>query len=285
MIENLYKRILNIGQKIFYLDQWYLIFDLKPDMSKTFHNFKEMMPPGDRFWADPHIIQVGASFYVFIEEYMYKIRKGHISVIEMDNQGNYIETVKILERNYHLSYPFVFEWEDKYYMVPESSENRTVELYECLEFPHKWEFRMNLMENVMAVDTTLFRYDGKWWLFSGTSKNRELNLFYSDELFTKKWKSHPLNPIISDIKIARPAGRLFLKNERIFRPSQDCSLRYGYGININEIVRFSETEYLERKVAFIIPDWSKNVKAAHTFINGEQITMIDCCRMRRRFLS
>ncbi len=39
------------------------------------------------------------------------MNKGHISVIRMDEQGVYSEPVKVLERPYHLSYPFVFEWE------------------------------------------------------------------------------------------------------------------------------------------------------------------------------
>jgi hypothetical protein len=56
-------------------------------------------------------------------------------------------------------------------MVPESIHNRSTDLYECIEFAHRWKLRMNLIENALAVDTTLFHYDGKWWLFTGIAEN------------------------------------------------------------------------------------------------------------------
>jgi hypothetical protein len=279
-----------IWQKLVYFEQWYLMFDLKPQISTSLWKFKKIIPPKDRFWADPHVIQNGSSFYIFIEEYIYKKKKGHISVIKMDNQGNYEKPVRVLEKNFHLSYPFIFKWDDKYYMIPESLGNRTVEIYECIEFPYKWEFKMNLMENVRAVDATLFYHHEKWWLFVNMSENEgssvydELFLFYSDRLKTKEWKAHPLNPIISDVKRARPAGRIFLRHGKIFRPSQNCSLRYGYGININEIVILSETEYLEKKVASVMPNWDRKVKATHSFVNEGELTIIDALRFRRRVL-
>jgi len=280
--------IFRIYQKAFYLDQWYLMFDLNKDISTSFCRFKEVIPPKDRFWADPHVIQADGHYYIFVEEYIYKIRKAHISVIEMDGQGNCRDPIRVLERGYHLSYPFVFEWEGKYYMVPESAENKTIELYECIEFPHKWRFKMNLMENVNAVDTTLFRYCGKWWLFTGMAENEgslplvELFLFFSNELFTREWNPHSLNPIGSDVTRARPAGRLFTRNGRIFRPSQDCSKMYGYGFDLNEVLLLSETGYLEKEWISVRPDWDKKIQATHTFTNEGQLTIIDAFMRRRR---
>ena len=53
-----------------------------------------------------------------------------------------------------------------FYMIPETKQNKTIELYQCNEFPHKWEFLKTLMVNVEAVDSTLFEHMGKWWLFT-----------------------------------------------------------------------------------------------------------------------
>ena len=277
-------------RKVCYRDQWYLLFDLGPGASKALGEFKEIVPPKDRFWADPHVIQADGKFYIFIEEYLYKARKAHISVIEMDREGNYKAPVRVLERRYHLSYPVVFELEGTYHMIPESERNRTIELYECIEFPYEWRFKMNLMEGVRAVDTTPFFHNGKWWLFANMSENEgslvydELFLFYSDRLATRQWTPHPLNPIVSDVKSARPAGPIFARDGRIFRPSQDCSVRYGHGININEILLLSETEYLEKKTASITPSWSRRVKATHSFATAGELTVIDASRLRRRIL-
>ena len=169
----------------------------------------------------------------------------------------------VLEKDYHLSYPFIFEWNNKYYMVPESRANKTIDLYECVEFPDKWNFKQHLMENISAVDTTLIHYANKWWLFTAIAENEaaapnvELFLYYSDDLFGGEWNAHPLNPIISDVKSARPAGKLFIKDGKLFRPSQDCSTTYGYCFDLNEIEVLSETEYREKKTFSIKPNWDK----------------------------
>jgi hypothetical protein len=284
------EKVARIYQKPLFLDQWYLMFDLDEDMSMSFREFKEVIPPKDRFWADPHVIQTDGHYFIFVEEYIFKNGKAHVSVIEMDEQGACREPVRALERDYHLSYPFVFQCEGQYYMVPESAEKGTIELYECTEFPHKWKFRMNLMENVNAVDTTLFHYQGKWWLFTGMADDEgllplvQLFLFFSNDLLTGEWTPHPLNPIEPDITRARPAGRLFARNGKIFRPSQDCSRTYGYGFYLNEVLLLSEAEYLEREWISVKPDWDKKVKATHTFTREGQLTITDAFTRRRRLL-
>jgi hypothetical protein len=266
------------------------MFNLGATGPVPFKDFKKIVPPKDRFWADPNVVQKDNRYFVFIEEYALKTKKGHLSVFEVDQSGKHSLPVRILEKEYHLSYPFVFESNGRYYMVPESAENKTIDLYECTEFPYKWVQKMSLKENIKAVDTTLLFYQGKWWLFTGISENEdsfpevELFLFFSDDLFTRDWKPHPLNPIISDVKRARPAGRIFMKDRKLFRPSQDCSKTYGYGFDLNEIKILSETEYVEESAVAVRPDWDKNIFATHTYGIEGQFQIIDACSKRRKFL-
>ena len=74
-------------------------------------------------------------YYVFIEELMYNTNKGHISVFTISSEGELSTPQKIIEENYHLSYPFVFQEKDGYYMIPESMENKSIDLYKCKKFP------------------------------------------------------------------------------------------------------------------------------------------------------
>jgi hypothetical protein len=91
-----------------------------------------------------------------------------------------------LKKPYHLSYPFVFQWGEDWYMLPESAANRTVELYRCIHFPDEWAFQHNLLEDVEAYDSTLVEHGGRWWLFANVRAHRaasswdELHLFHSD---------------------------------------------------------------------------------------------------------
>jgi hypothetical protein len=147
---------------------------------------------------------------------------------------------------------------------------------------------MNLMENLHAVDTTVHYYENKFWLFVNIKENNgasawdELFLFYSDELLTTRWIPHPQNPVISDVRQARPAGQIFTYNKKMYRPSQDCSCTYGYATNINEIIVLNEREYKEKKITTIFPDWNKKVTAVHTYSHGDGLTVIDAQIKRRK---
>ena len=271
-----------------HFDQWIILYRIGKGASRSFWKFKKLIPPRDKFWADPFIIHRAGKYYIYFEEFVYRRRKGHISLITMDEEGNYDHPVRILDKPYHLAYPFVFENEGDFYLIPDSHANKAIELYKCIEFPLKWEFQMNLMEKVKAVDSTMFLYGDKWWLFTsiaencGSSVHDELFLFYSDTLYSKNWIPHPLNPIISDVKKARSAGSIFIERGRIYRPSQNSSKRYGYGLKINEIRTLNENEYEETEVASIEPNWERKIRATHTFNYTGNLTMIDASLRRRR---
>jgi hypothetical protein len=281
------RNLLERARRILSREQWQLLIHFGDHTETDLSSFKKIIPPKDRFWADPHVLYQEPNYYIFVEEFPYRTQKGHLSVIEMDKEGKYKQPIPILQENCHLSYPFVFEWRGHYYMVPESSGKRTIDLYECIGFPDRWQHKLTLMKDIRAVDTTLIYFQGKWWLFTAMAEQEaaapqvELFLFYSEELFTDRWHAHPLNPIVSDVKKARAAGRIFEKNERLFRPSQYCSSTYGYGFDLNEIIVLSETEYLEKTVSAIRPDRAQKIIATHTYANRENLTVVDA--LTRRF--
>ncbi|MEX2123310.1 MAG: hypothetical protein WD795_05425 [Woeseia sp.] len=265
----------------FYFDQWLLLYAMGNDISGSFRHFKNILPPRDRFWADPFVVHEGESYYIFIEELVYQRGKGHISVITMDGQGNYGAPALVIDEQHHLSYPFVFNYQGSQYMLVEACEAQVVPLYRCEVFPHKWVFERNLLHGVTAVDATLFQYGGKWYLFAGVEENPgsstwdELNLYFADDPITGNWQPHPLNPVISDVRRARPAGRIFERNGVIYRPSQDSSRHYGYGLKINQITKLSETEYEEEVVSSIEPQWSHKITSIHTFAHTHGLTVVD----------
>jgi hypothetical protein len=282
-----------VSRKLFYSDayNWDLLIDINKssDFSTDFASFKKISSPRGLFWADPFVIADNDAYFIFVEEYVHKINKAHLSVLKFDSAGNLLSTVKIIEKPYHMSYPQVFKIEDTYYMIPETSKNKTIELYKCTDFPGKWEFERNIIENISAVDSTLFFYKGNWWLFSSidqTGKNAgastELFLYYTDDFRSGKWASHPCNPIISDIRKARMAGKLFFDGDKIIRPSQDCSVRYGKGFGFNNVTKLTETEYEETSEDSFEPVWDKKLKGAHTFNFDKNFTVIDVYSYRKR---
>jgi len=266
-------------------ERWFLIInnnDKNEIPLANFGSFKEIKAPKDKFWADPFVISKDKHHYLFIEEYLIKAGKAHISVLKLDNKFNLLSCEKILEKSYHISYPHIIKHDGSYYMIPESGSNNTIGIYKCTDFPYRWDFVMNLMENIPARDSTLFFYNSKWWLFSSvivmncpTMSFSELFLYYSDDLLSSNWQSHPKNPIVSDHKISRPAGNLFLNNDKIYRPSQDCSGHYGKALNISCITKLSEAEYEEVLVKKIEPTWNKKLKGTHTYNFDDKVIVMD----------
>ena len=270
-------------------EQWILMFRLAPELCTDPAQFTKIVPPKDCYWADPHLVQRDGRFYAFVEEYPYATGRGRIAVLPIESDGTWSETIPVLERDYHLSYPFVFEDAGELYMVPESSENRTVDLYRCVDFPARWEHVETLLSGVPATDTTLLHAAGRWWLFTnliefdGESFSEELYIFYSDSLVGGSWKPHRRNPVVSDARRSRPAGAMIERDGRVLRPAQDCSVRYGYGIRLQQIETLSETDYRETEVARIEPVWDRRIVATHTLAHVPGMTMIDALQPRLRF--
>lgn len=274
----------------FYFNQWVLLYSLDENdkIDRAFKNFKRLLPPKDRFWADPFIIKKEDKYFIYIEELIYKENRGKISVIEMDSDGNYSKPEVVLETDYHLSYPFLIEDSGELYMLPETQENKTIELYKCVEFPNKWKLEKILFQNIKAVDSTIIKYNDKYWLFTNLTEYNgehlinELCLFYSDNLLGDSWTNHPHNPISTDHTYSRPAGNIFMHENKLLRPSQNCSKHYGYGIQMQEIVKLTETEYQEKNIESIYPNWDIDLLSTHTFNTMDNLTFIDAKISRKK---
>ncbi len=269
-------------RQVFYRNQWFLLYGFTKNQTpqSSMRKLKKLFPPKNTFWADPHVIFRNANYYIFLEEKFFNASKAHITVLTMDEKGKVINSQKALELPYHLSYPFIFSYNGSDYMIPETSANKTIELYKCEEFPAKWKLEKVLMKDIVAVDCTLHEHDGKWWMFFNSvshpavSKNDELYIYYADTPFGP-WKAHQQNPVISDVTRARPAGSLFRYGNKTYRPSQDCSVTYGYGIRINEILELTTENYSEKETDFIEPLWDDSIHGVHSFAFINNLTLID----------
>ncbi|MCK5725418.1 MAG: hypothetical protein KAH22_01185 [Thiotrichaceae bacterium] len=276
-----------------YFEQWVIFYQfIAPEKGSSpikMQNFTLLLPPKKVFWADPHIVFDDGRYYLFFEELPFATWAGHLMAVEINETGMIGTPKVILKRDYHLSYPHVFKHNDVYYMIPESCENRTIELYQCTSFPYQWEFVMNLMEDVYAVDTTLYFEDNRCWLLTSLSTideapvHDELNIYYSDKGFQhQNWIPHNNNPVVSSVTSARPAGKLFQQNGKLYRPSQDCSQHYGYGYNLNEVTILSTDQYEEELVQKVRPDWDKQIIATHTYNQSGNLIVSDGVLLRRK---
>ena len=282
-------------RRLFFFRQWILLASFRPtgQISKSMWRYKPLLPPRDRGWADPFVIERDGKYYVFLEEIVYAKGHGHISVmtVEVGSNGRFERTdpVPVIEQPYHMSYPFLLEYQDELYMIPETAENRTIDLYRCTRFPDKWELVSTLMDDVVAVDATLLEHEGRWWMFATVRENEgtncldELHIFHADSPLSTDWQPHKKNPVSTDVRNARPAGAIQKHKGSLYRPAQNGSVRYGYGMHINLIELLNENDYQETIVSSIEPDWDRTINATHTLNHTGNLSVSDASKVRFRF--
>jgi hypothetical protein len=275
--------------KRLFREQWLIVIQAKRDMSEMIadHGFRIVLPPRDRFYGDPFLIERNGRSYLFFEDYRFSSHKGLISCCEVDSEGNCSKPRVVLERTYHLSYPFLFTWQGEIYMIPETRDNGTIEVYRASDFPYSWVHEAVLMSHVAATDSTLLHHGDKWWLFTAgvldhASPETSLCLFFADSPWGP-WSAHPKNPIVSDVCHARPAGSLYFDDGQLIRPGQDCSQSYGYAVRLHRVDVLSETDYQETQLASITPNWIPGSTGIHTFNQNAAYRVLDCKFLISRF--
>jgi len=203
------------------------------------------------FWADPFLFKHKEKEYIFFEEYDYSLKKGHICIAEIKNFK--IENKRIIiQEKYHLSYPHIFELGGEIYCIPETSENKTLDIYRCTVFPDKWVHHHNIFSKKVCVDSTIIKKNENYFLF--TTEQEEINnsltnltnIYFTNNIFNQ-WHKHPSNPISTNVKNSRSAGSIFFDEDKFFRPVQDCSQSYGSNLTIMKINKLSKTEYEEEE--------------------------------------
>ncbi|GMQ29578.1 glucosamine inositolphosphorylceramide transferase family protein [Algoriphagus confluentis] len=238
-----------------------------PAFQVIFNSEKKLKKGG--FRADPFPLDKDGETWVFYEEFDPDQNKGKLGVGKwMGSQ--LVQNCNILEESHHLSYPFVWEDKEQVFLIAESGEAGKIFRYRAKNFPYAWE-RLGVFFEGEGYDPTLFRHKDRYWLFlnqkplPGTSPFVELYAYWTWDLENPQWTPHALNPIVSDVRSSRPAGKIFSEGNRLFRPAQDSGKRYGHRIIIQEILCLSETEYSEMTVQIISPDESMESLGTHTF--------------------
>jgi folate-dependent phosphoribosylglycinamide formyltransferase PurN len=227
------------------------------------------------FWADPFPVKSDHGSYVFLEEWDKRRKKGRILLWE---EGR--EPRMILEEPWHLSYPFLWKEKDQFYLIPESTEAGKLYRYEAKDFPQVWNPREEFF-SAEAYDPTIWKTDEGYWLFvnqkphPAASPFDELYLYFSETWENPVWKPHPQNPIVSDVRKSRPAGSLFVRNGKLYRPAQDSELRYGHRIRIQEVIQLDKNTYREQEAYILNPPVNAGILGMHTINFTEDSVYLD----------
>ena len=239
--------------------------------------FRWIPPPQGGYIADPFLLRRQGRLWLFCEEMIFSEGKGVLACMEVLPDGSLSESVRVLSRPYHLSYPAVFEVEGEVFMIPETMQSGCVELYRATDFPHSWVKVRDLLP-IRAVDSMPVVFEGRIWLFvtaiDPDEASYQLLLFHSDRL-DGDWTLHPSSPLSLDVRYARSAGAIVSHNGKLYRPSQDCAPYYGHQLNFHEVTRLDTRVYGERLVHTIEPDAWSGLRGVHTYAVCGDVEVID----------
>lgn len=211
-----------------------------------------------RMVADPFAVQENGEWFLFFEIDSVSTRQGEIGLATSSDSTNWVYRQIVLNEPFHLSYPYVFKWNDAYYMIPESHQANTIRLYRADPFPTHWTHIADLIQGDYQ-DPSIVRYANRWWIFASTGRNENMEIFYADEL-TGPWHAHAKNPVIANDRTrARCGGRIREINGKLIRFAQDCLDRYGHQLLGFEMTALTPDEYAETPLAenpLLAPDGS-----------------------------
>lgn len=207
------------------------------------------------FVADPFLYVQGDTLFLFYETKNSITMQGDIAVAKsMDKGATWQQLGIALDEDWHLSYPYVFNYLGQIYMMPESSQKGELRLYRALNFPLQWTLEKVLIEKPL-VDSFIINHAGIYWLFGsdhsgfGTRRNGQLEIWYSSSPLGP-WKPHKKNPIYNVDKSvgARNGGRPFVYDGNLYRVGQDCGETYGRRVRIFKVEVLTMDDYKEVEV-------------------------------------
>ena len=270
---------------LFGTHQWNIIYK-----KNNSNNWIRINQPYDKSRADPFLIKDKGKYYVFFEEFTIGVGHGQIccAVLDLKNK-KLIKKEVILKKKYHLSFPYVFKYQKKFYLIPETASQKKIDLYEFVKFPNELKFVRTLVKGFKAADSILVKKGKTWFLLTNLERKKhdlnteDLSIFQSSSLVKGKFLQKHNNPVVRDKKLSRNAGKIINFKNTLYRVSQDCKQRYGHKVNLMKINLLTKYTYEEELVRKICPP--KGYIAFHTYNVCGDITIGDAKIVKKDLLT
>ncbi len=233
------------------------------------HNYK------DRFFADPFLWYRDKDYYyVLCEEMTFWEQKGVISLLKIQKDSyKLVEKKIVIDEPTHLSFPFCEENGD--YVIPESVKSGQCKKY-IFNKRHELISSEVIFDEGLIDSSFITDKNGDEWMFTAKSNfpNKELFLYYKNA--EGVYQPAKNNPVESNIRTTRSAGKFFSIDQKLYRPVQDCLGRYGQQTKILEMESISKDGVKYKEVAtlnsFENPPYCQTF---HTFNVYDDIIVVD----------
>lgn len=230
----------------------------------------------DRWFADPFILWASdEEIVVFVEECPIDVPKGILCELHIDRRSMRLkERYVLLERETHLSYPAIIEYNGKTYVYPENGASGQLNIYEYDETDHKLINPVCILNEAVA-DATIMKEGNRFLLIATRFPDtQEKAFFYESSSIFGPFKPIKDIPFKTSKAEARPGGNWMHVYGALYRPAQNCSQVYGGSLKIMYVDLINEKEQVECELN---PQGFKYNLGLHTinFCNG--LCVVDGC--------
>ena len=223
---------------------------LKCDIDSLLWKWKPLLTQ-----ADPFLFVKDDVLYLFFEKVYAGIKeRGHLAMVKTTDLENWSDPVDVLTLPCHLSFPFVFEDSGRVYLIPESNEMDSIDLYQANDNLTGFTYVRNLLKQPRTedicfnyCDSHILKKDGVYYLFTSVSYRwtYALELYYTDDLLNGQFKKHPASPICQGNEFGRCGGSIIHLDNDYYRITQDCHARYGENVSVMKIKKLDKNSYEE----------------------------------------
>lgn len=262
--------------------RWGVAFVKGPWRRAILRRGKRIPNPPNRFLADPFVITRGGRTVCFVEDYSYEEGRARITAIEILGDDEHRILGPALEEPFHMSFPYLFEYEGDLYMVPEALESNAIRLYKCVEFPLRWEHQKTILDGITAVDSMIFEHRGTWWLLTTTAATEasdrcsQLKAFYAENPLSDEWTAHKENPLALDASVARNGGLLDVDSPFPIRVRQEHGFnQYGVSLTLARMTDLTPSSFAEEEIGRIEPTFFDGIAGCHHMHSNGDYTVYD----------
>jgi folate-dependent phosphoribosylglycinamide formyltransferase PurN len=241
-------------------------------------------PPRDgEYYADPFTFCDQDKNYIVAEHYSYRTKKGSIVLIEPGQN----QTKTIIEKDTHLSYPFIFEENGITYLMPEESNAGKLNLYKWNPISKTFDFYRTILE-LPCIDASIVKNEGLYYIFLGLKgllPNEKLFIYHSTQL-EGPYIPHTANPVKVSPAGSRMAGAFYYQNNMLMRPSQYSVKYYGEKVVLQQVKQLSASIYQEEVHSELLPFKDSHFNdGLHNYHKSDHLEVVDLKKMRSGWVS
>lgn len=227
------------------------------------------------WYADPFLFEKDNTTYLFAEIKKIWSGKAVLGVSILKN-GIFGPFQVCLDEPFHLSYPNVFSFGDKIYMIPETTRVHQLRIYKADSFPYQWSLEAVLKDNVDFADCSLLLDNDKMFLIGLDTAEAP----FKTRVFSLNLEQMNIVEVDSvgalDI---RPGGNVLWSAGKRVRPLQDCTNEYGNHLvfsAISQTVPFREDALYELYSKDVITVGDRNnYSRIHTLNRSSRVEVVD----------